>query len=52
MALYVFLMIFLVHLPRAATSENDLRNIFRNTMVTGALLMYAHAFAHDKRFVG
>lgn len=52
MALYVFLMIFLVHLPRAATSENDLLNIFRNTMVIGALLMYAHAFARDKRFVG
>lgn len=52
MALYVFLMIFFVHVPRAATSENDLLNIFRNTMVTGALLMYAHAFARDKRWVG
>ncbi len=49
MALYVFLMIFLVHLPRAATSENDLLNIFRNTIVVGGLLMYAGAYARDKR---
>lgn len=52
MALYVFLMIFLVHLPRAATDVNDMLNIFRNTMVTGALLMYTRAFAQDKRLVG
>lgn len=52
MALYVVLMIFLVHIPRAGTNENDLLNIFRNTMVTGALLMYAQAFARDKRLVG
>ncbi|MEI6411589.1 MAG: hypothetical protein WCR52_19525 [Bacteroidota bacterium] len=52
MALYVVLMIFLVHVPRAATSENDLLNIFRNTMVTGALLIYAQYVAQDKRVVG
>lgn len=52
MALYVFLMIFLVHLPRAAESENDMLNIFRNTMVTGALLIYAQYIAKDKRIIG
>lgn len=52
MALYVLLTTLLVHLPRAAASENDLLNIFRNTMVVGALLMYAAAFARDKRLVG
>lgn len=49
MALYVLLMIFLVHMPRAAQSENDALNIFRNVMVIGALLMYAGAYARDKR---
>ena len=52
MALYVLLMVFLVHLPRAAASENDMLNVFRNVMVVGALLMYASAFARDKRLVG
>lgn len=52
MALYVFLMIFLVHIPRAATSENDALNIFRNLMVIGALLIYARYVARDKRIVG
>lgn len=51
MALYVFLMILLVHIPRAATSENDLLNIFRNTIVIGGLLMYAGAYAKDKRLL-
>ncbi|RYC71093.1 DoxX family protein [Spirosoma sordidisoli] len=49
MALYVFLMIILVHVPRAATSENDLLNVFRNTIVVGGLLMYAGAYAKDRR---
>lgn len=52
MALYVLLMIFLAHLPRAAASENDMLNIFRNVMVIGALLVYAEFAARDKRFVG
>lgn len=50
MALYVLLMIFLVHLPRAATYENDMLNIFRNLMVIGALLVYAKYAARDPRF--
>lgn len=52
MAVYVFLMIFLVHIPRAATSENDLLNIFRNIMVIGALLVYAKYAARDKSIIG
>jgi glycerol-3-phosphate acyltransferase PlsY len=48
-ALYVLLMIFLVHMPRAADSENDMLNIFRNIMVIGALLVYAKHVAKDKR---
>ncbi|MBS1535202.1 MAG: hypothetical protein JST78_09000 [Bacteroidetes bacterium] len=52
MALYVFLMIFIVHLPRAAESQNDMLNIFRNLMVVGALLVYAQYATRDARFVG
>lgn len=48
MALYVLLMIFLIHVPRAAASTNDMLNIFRNIMVIGALLMYAKAFSKDR----
>ncbi|TFF40789.1 DoxX family protein [Mucilaginibacter psychrotolerans] len=50
MALYVFLMIFLVHIPRAA-DKNDMLNIFRNIMIVGALLVYARFAAKDKRIV-
>ena len=52
MAVYVFMMIILVHIPRAATSENDMLNIFRNIMVIGALLMFAKYAARDKRVIG
>lgn len=52
MALYVLLMIFLVHIPRSATSENDMLNIFRNIMVIGALLVFARHAAKDKRITG
>lgn len=52
MAIYVFLMILLVHIPRASSSENDMLNIFRNIMVIGALLIYAKYVAKDKRIVG
>jgi len=48
MALYVLLMIFFIHIPRASESSNDMLNIFRNIMVIGALLMYAKAFAKDR----
>lgn len=51
MAIYVLLMIFLVHIPRAAVYENDMLNIFRNLMVFGALLVYAKYAAKDQRFV-
>ncbi len=52
MALYVLLMIFLVHIPRASLYENDMLNIFRNIMTIGALLVYAKYAAKDNRIIG
>lgn len=67
MALYVILMAFLVHLPRAMGHELDatamavnldrekeleMINFFRNIMVTGALMAFAKFVAKDKRVVG
>ncbi|MEJ8818655.1 hypothetical protein [Lacibacter sp. H407] len=67
MALYVLLMAFLVHLPRAMGQEFDagtmaasidrekeleMINFFRNIMVTGALLAFAKFVAKDKRITG
>lgn len=67
MALYVLLLAFLVHLPRAmgyelnttammgnAEQEKQLEmvNFFRNIMLTGALLAFAKYVARDKRVVG
>ncbi len=65
MALYVILMAFLVHLPRALgyelntetmmaseqsrEMELEMVNFFRNIMVTGALLAFAKYVAKDKR---
>jgi len=52
MALYVLLTTLLIHVPLAATSENDMLNVFRNFMVIGALLVYAQYATKDKRVVG
>ncbi len=67
MALYVILMAFLVHLPRAMGHELDatamsatidrekeleLVNFCRNIMVTGALFGFAKFVAKDKRIIG
>jgi hypothetical protein len=67
MALYVILMAFLVHLPRAMghelvttamttnldrEKELEMVNFFRNIMVTGALLGFAGFVAKDKRIIG
>ncbi|MGE6220725.1 hypothetical protein ACQKCH_12930 [Nubsella zeaxanthinifaciens] len=52
MAIYVTLMIVIVHIPRAAMYENDMLNIFRNIMIIGALLIYAKYVAKDKRIIG
>lgn len=67
MALYVILMAFLVHLPRAMGHETaametmtstgmekelEMVNFFRNIMVTGALLGFARYVASDKRITG
>lgn len=67
MSLYVILMSFLVHLPRAmgydlngsamtlnADREKELEmvNFFRNIMLTGALFAFAKFVAKDKRIIG
>lgn len=68
MALYVILMAFLVHLPRAMgyglemetlmtstlerEKELEMVNFFRNLMITGALLGFARFIAKDKRVIG
>lgn len=67
MALYVILMAFLVHLPRAINAEAfvpammmnverekelEMVNFFRNIMVTGALLAFAQFVSKDKRAIG
>ncbi|WP_234645319.1 hypothetical protein [Dyadobacter sp. CY356] len=67
MAVYVILMAVLVHLPRAMghelgvenmtadlarEQELEMVNLFRNIMVTGALIGFARFVARDKRVVG
>ncbi|HRH50666.1 MAG TPA: hypothetical protein PLP23_18065 [Panacibacter sp.] len=67
MAVYVMLMAFLVHLPRAMGHELDttsmtanidrekeleMVNFFRNIMITGALLAFAKFVAKDKSVTG
>jgi len=67
MALYVILMAFLVHLPRAMGHELDVAamtanydrekelemvNFFRNMMLTGALCAFAKFVAKDKQIIG
>ena len=67
MALYVLLMAFIVHLPMALgnnlpaemmgidlerTKELEMINVFRNIMVTGALMGFAKYVAIDKRIIG
>ncbi len=66
MALYVLLMAFLVHLPRAMgidlpaenmtanvdmAKELEMVNFFRNIMITGALLAFAKFVAKDNRII-
>lgn len=51
MALYVFLAMILIHLPKAS-DPMEFVNIFRAIILIGALLMYAKSFAKDKRYVG
>lgn len=67
MAIYVLLMAFLVHLPRAMgqelasetmtanvarEKELEMVNFFRNIMVTAALMTFAKFVAKDKRIIG
>ncbi|MEQ8243840.1 hypothetical protein [Fulvivirga sp.] len=65
MALYVILMALLVHLPMALgnlpvdmmgmdvarTQKLEMINVFRNIMVTGALLGFAKYVAEDNRII-
>lgn len=52
MALYVFLLAFLVHFPNAVNDELEMINGFRNIMLVGALLAFAKYVAKDKRIIG
>jgi len=67
MALYVILMAFLVHLPRAMgyeleteqmgatlaqAKELEMVNVFRNLMVASALLGFARYVARDRQVIG
>ncbi|MCU0321834.1 MAG: hypothetical protein MUE72_05415 [Chitinophagaceae bacterium] len=67
MAVYVLLMAFLVHLPRAMGQELDITamtvnierekelemvNFCRNIMITGALMAFAMFVAKDKSVIG
>jgi hypothetical protein len=67
MALYVIMMAILVHAPRAMgqelgienmtadlvrEKELEMVNLFRNIMVTGALLGFARYVAKDNRIIG
>lgn len=67
MALYVILMALLIHIPRAMghelgienmtadlarEKELEMVNVFRNLMVTGALLGFARYVAKDNRVIG
>ena len=67
MAVYVLLMAFIVHLPMALgnnlpsemmgidlerTKELEMINVFRNIMVTGALMGFAKYVASDNRIIG
>jgi phosphoglycerol transferase MdoB-like AlkP superfamily enzyme len=66
MAVYVLLMALMVHLPRAVglintsaemaanspAREQEMLNVFRNLMTTGALLGFARYVATDKKMIG
>lgn len=52
MALYVLLAAILVHAPRAGENEMEMVNVFRNIMVTGALMGFAKYVARDNRIIG
>lgn len=48
LAVYLLFVILLIHLPRAA-DPMELLNVFRVVNMIGGALMYAGAFAKDKR---
>lgn len=51
-AVYLVLVIVLVHLPDAGTNDQDLQNVFRGVGMLGSALMYAGAYAKDRRLPG
>lgn len=48
-ALYLLLVIVIIHVPDAGQNQQDFQNIFRALNTMGGTLMYAGAFARDKR---
>jgi hypothetical protein len=58
MALYIFLVALLIHVPGAIwgskmelDSSQEVVNIFRNMIAMGGALMYAGAYARDTRLI-
>lgn len=51
-AVYMLLVIFLVHVPKAGVNDLDLQNTFRGVGMLGSALMYAAGFARDHRLPG
>lgn len=49
MASYLLLVALLVHLPNAGSDPMEMLNVFRVANMIGGALMYAGAFARDKR---
>jgi len=47
-ALYLLLVIVIIHVPDAGQNQQDFQNIFRALNMIGGTLMYAGAFARDK----
>ncbi len=49
MTVYLLLVTLLIHAPNAGSDPMEMLNVFRVTNMIGGALMYAGAFARDKR---
>ena len=49
MVVYLLLVTLLIHAPNAGSDPMELLNVFRVINMIGGALMYAGAFARDKR---
>ncbi len=49
MVVYLLLVMLLIHAPNAGSDPMEMLNVFRITNMIGGTLMYAGAFARDKR---